>query len=381
LLGFPKTLSDQIRDRLESEYSLSRAQIILHGTHSHSGPVLKDALYDIYPIDEQQIKAIEQYSDKLADQIVALAGEAIASMEPVQLYAQNGVTRFAVNRRNNDASTLHAQSELKGPSDHAVPVIKVIDKQGELMAVVFGYACHPTVLDQYEWSGDYPGFAQIELEKLYPGTTAMFFSGAGADQNPLPRRSVGLAKQYGKELAAAVERVLEEEMRELSPQLTASYSEIDLPMNPPLPEAELYEIIQDSVAYASYQQTWAERMLEKWANHDAFLSSYPYPLQVWQLGDQMLVNMGGEVVVGYTHRIKEIFGQDIIVMAYSNDVMAYIPTEAILEEGGYEGLVSQQVYGLPNTWKPGIQSMIIQEIVELAELANIRKAIINENDE
>lgn len=31
------------------------------------------------------------------------------------------------------------------------------------MAVAFGYACHPTVLDGYKFSGDYPGFAQIAL--------------------------------------------------------------------------------------------------------------------------------------------------------------------------------------------------------------------------
>jgi len=172
LLGFPKGLSDDIRDRLGDAYDLSRAQIILSGTHTHSGPVLEDALYDIYPLDAQDIPVIEQYTGKLADQIVALAGEALSSMEPVQIYAQNGVTRFQVNRRNNDASTLDAQSELKGPSDHAVPVIKVVDQEDRIMAVTFGYACHPTVLDQYEWSGDYPGFSMIELEKLYPGTSA-----------------------------------------------------------------------------------------------------------------------------------------------------------------------------------------------------------------
>jgi len=67
LLGFPKALSDGIRDRLEKEYELSRAQIILSGTHTHSGPVLEDALYDIYPLDAQDIPIIEQYSGKLAD--------------------------------------------------------------------------------------------------------------------------------------------------------------------------------------------------------------------------------------------------------------------------------------------------------------------------
>ena len=281
LLGFPKALSDQIRDQLENQYKLSRARIILSSSHTHCGPVLKDALYDIYPLDQQHISAIEEYSARLADQIVVLVGKALASMEPVKIYAQNGVTRFAVNRRNNDAMTLNTLTELKGPSDHAVPVLKVVDKQGALMAVAFGYACHPTVLDQYQWSGDYPGFAQIELEQLYPGATAMFFMGAGADQNPLPRRSDALAKQYGKELAAAVERVLEEEMLELSPQLSTSYSEIQLPMNPPLSKDELIKISKDTRAYTSYQNTWAKNMLLRMENKETLLSTYPYPLQVW----------------------------------------------------------------------------------------------------
>jgi len=364
VLGFPKELSDRIRDRLEKEYKLSRAQIILSGTHTHSGPVLEDALYDIYPLNDRDIPIIEHYSGNLENQIVALAGEALSSMEPVRIYAQNGVTRFQVNRRNNDASTLHAQSELKGPSDHAVPVIKVVDQQGDLMAVTFGYACHPTVLDQYEWSGDYPGFSMIELEKLYPGTTAMFFSGAGADQNPLPRRSIGLAKQYGKELAAAVERVLEEDMRELLPELSVSYSEIELPLNPPPSIDELREYAERPEAYV---KKWAEKMIAKTEKDESFINSYPYPLQIWFLGDQMLVNMGGEVVVEYTIKLKKIYGQDIFVFAYSNDEVAYIPSVTILEEGGYEGLISQMVYGLPATWKADIESMIIEEIVRLTE--------------
>jgi len=373
LLGFPKGLSDQIRDQLESTYGLPRERIILNSTHTHSGPVLKDALYDIYPLEQQQIDAIEQYSGTLANQLVGLVGQALDDMEPVKIYAQNGVTRFQVNRRNNDAATLHMQSEIKGPGDHAVPVLKVLDRKGELKAVAFGYACHPTVLDQYEWSGDYPGFAQIELEKSYPGTTAMFFMGAGADQNPLPRRSTGLAKQYGKELAAAVERVLEEEMRELSPQLAASYSEIELPLNEAMPEDELIEIIQDSLT-ADYQKRWAGNMLDKHKRGEDFKSSYPYPLQVWQMGGQTLISMGGEVVVVYANKLKEIYGQETFVMAYSNDVMAYIPSVTILEEGGYEGYVSQMVYGLPNTWKPGIEAMILGEVAKLTELAGVPRA-------
>ena len=58
LLGFPKKMSDNIRDRLKEKFELSRAQIILNSSHTHSGPVLQDALFDIYPLDSLQLEKI-----------------------------------------------------------------------------------------------------------------------------------------------------------------------------------------------------------------------------------------------------------------------------------------------------------------------------------
>src|SRR5207248_5583803 len=94
------------------------------------------------------------------------------------------------------------------PADHDVPVLAAHDAKGKLKGVIFGYACHATVLSYQKWCGDYPGFAAMELEKAHPGAVAMFVAGCGADQNPLPRRSVALAQGYGKQLADAVEAVL-----------------------------------------------------------------------------------------------------------------------------------------------------------------------------
>ena len=368
LLEFPKKLSDRIRDRLKERFRLTRSQIILSTSHTHSGPVLSGALYDIYPLDTEELEKINQYSDALADRIVELVGEAVNNMQPARLYAENGVVRFQVNRRNNPAATLTMQTELNGPNDYAVPVIRVMDEQGGLMAIAFGYACHATVLDGYEWSGDYPGFAQIDLEKAYPGTVAMFFQGTGADMNPLPRRTVELAEQYGEELAAAVRRVLNEDMQELAPDLTTAYSEIDLALNDPPTREELTQMISQS---SGYQKQWAVRMLGKLDRGEPFRTSYPYPVQVWKIGDQPLICLGGEVLVDYTISLKRMFGEDIFVMGYANDGMAYIPSVRVLREGGYEGATSQMVYGLPATWKASIESDIIRGVVQLAEEANI----------
>ncbi|WP_338868899.1 neutral/alkaline non-lysosomal ceramidase N-terminal domain-containing protein [Spirosoma sp. SC4-14] len=368
MLGFPKDLSDPIRERLKKQYGLSKAQIILNSSHTHSGPVLGHALQDIYPLDASQQAIIDRYTRWLEDQLVMLVGNALKQLEPVSLAAQNGVTRFQVNRRNNKEGALLEQTELKGPNDYAVPVIKITTATGKLKAIVFGYACHPTVLDLYQWSGDYAGFAQIELEKAHPGTTALFFQGAAGDQNPLPRRTVSLARQYGRELAAAVDRVLEEPMRPLEPHLKTAYSEIELPLSAPPTEAELRKTASETTPYL---KRWATRLLAEQKRGKPFVRSYPYPLQIWQLGNQPILSFGGELVIEYALVCKKRFGPDIFVMGYNNDVMGYIPSATILQEGGYEGASSQMVYGLPSVWASSVPNLIYDEINRLAEEVGI----------
>lgn len=371
LVGIPKAISDVIRNELQRQYGLSKAQIILNSSHTHSGPVMENALSDIYPLDADQKKKVSDYSRQFEKGVVELVGKALKSMDPVQLFAQNGVARFQVNRRNNQEATLNRQTELKGPNDPAVPVIKVVDAKGKLKAIAFGYACHPTVLDLYKWSGDFPGFAQIELEKAHPGTVALFFQGTGADQNPLPRRTIPLAQQYGRELAAAVDRVLQEDMRKLSPEITAVYAEPELALATPDSPEKLEKMAAQQPV--NYQARWAGRILAKMKAGEKLPTSYPFPIQVWKLGEQPIMTFGGETVVHYSNEMKRLFGQDIFVMGYSNDVMSYIPSSVILQEGGYEGGMAHVVYGLPAKWGADTESIIVNAMTQLAEQAGLKK--------
>ena len=371
LLGYPGKMSDNIRNQIAVKYGLTRAQIILSCSHTHTGPVLDGALFDIYPLDEHQKEVIRNYSVNLEKEIVELTGEALGNMSAARIYSQNGITRFQVNRRNNTEATISQATELKGPNDYAVPVLKVTDADNNIIAVAFGYSCHATVLNFYQYSGDYPGFAQLELEKLYPGATAMFFQGAGADQNPLPRRTVPLAKQYGRELAAAVERVLSEEMRELEPVLSTAYSELDLKFASPPTKEELIKIEKEA---KGFEKSWATNQLKILKDKGRLLSSYPYPLQIWKMGDQTIMSFGGELVIEYAIEFKKLYGQDIFIIGYANEDMAYIPSEEILREGGYEGESSMRVYGLPGKWETGIEAAIINEMKRLAAKAGVKEA-------
>jgi neutral ceramidase len=309
---------------------------------------------------------VEEYAATLRTRLVGVVGEALGRLTPARLEWGEGLTTFAVNRRANkeaDVPRLRDAGLLRGPVDHAVPVLSVRDPQGKLTAVVFGYACHATVLSDYQWTGDYPGFAQIALEKAHPGATALFWAGCGADQNPLPRRTVARAEEYGRRLADAVTDVLHAPMKPVSGGLTASYREIDLPFAD-LPTRE--QILKDAESTNKYVAARAKLLLQQLEQGGSLRGTYPYPVQAWQLGDgPTLVALGGEVVVDYALRLKKELGPGgLWVAGYCNDVMAYIPSLRVLKEGGYEGGGAMVYYGLPTVWGPRVEELIVAEVRE-----------------
>jgi hypothetical protein len=162
--------------------------------------------------------------------------------------------------------------------------------------------------------------------------------------------------------------VLQEKMPRVASTLVTAYREVDVPLAP-LPGKADYERMAHDLT--GYQKRWAERMQQKVARGESLPTSYPYPLQVWKLGNQNIFCLGGELVVGYAIELKKVFGLNSFVFGYSNDVMAYIPTTTILREGGYEGQSSQMVYGLPTTWSADIESVILYETIRLAREAGI----------
>jgi len=368
--GVPKSMSDRVFKQLLTKLKLERHQVMLTFSHNHCGPRLGDDLVDYYPVEEAQVKLIDEYTSKMVVDCVEMVERSLANLAPAQLQQGTGKTTFAVNRRENPeaklAEILASGSPLKGPVDHAVPVMTVTRPDGKLEAVLFGYACHPTTLSFLTWCGDYPGFAQLEIEKLHPGTTAMFVNTCGGDQNPLPRRSVELCQRYGHMLAVAVEDVVQQELAPITPRLRTAFEYIDLPY---LKTVEREELVAWGNDRNAIRKRWAARMLNKLLDGETFSKSYPYPMHAWQLGDEMLVvGMGAETVVDYALRFKKEFGPGTWVCGYADDMIAYIPSRRVWEEGGYEGGSNLYEYGRPALrWAGNIEELIVQSAHRLVK--------------
>lgn len=359
--GVPKGMSDRVFARLKQEHGIERTQVMFTFSHNHCGPRLGNDLVDYYPVEAGQVALVKEYTTEMVGRCVAMVGQALARLEPAVLGLGQGKATFAVNRRNNPEAQvpalLAAGKPLKGPVDHAVPVLTVTRPDGKLAAVLFGYACHPTTLSFLTWCGDYPGFAQLALERSHPGTVAMFVNTCGGDQNPLPRRSVELCRSYGNRLAAAVEKVLDRPLKPVSPGLSTAFEYTSLPYLEVVSREKLLGLLQDGNAIRA---RWAARMLKRLNQDGTFAKTYPYPVHAWRLGSEMLmIGMGAESVVDYALRFKREFGPGTWVCGYADDMIAYIPSRRVWEEGGYEGGSYLYEYGRPAfRWSGDIEDQI-----------------------
>ena len=364
LVGITRELTLSVRNEINRRWHIPAENIRLAVSHTHSGPAVEGNLTTMYALDEEQMRRVHAYRQELEANILKAVSTALDQREPVVLSWGLGKADFAVNRRNNkepDVPRLRQEGALRGPTDPDVPVLAVYKLNRQLLAVAFGYACHATVLDGYLWSSDYPGAAQAALEAAHPGATALFWAGCGADQNPLPRRKVAYVEQYGKALAASVEAVLATSLPELAPDFAATGGDIDLPFAG-LPGREQI----DNDAHSSNRFTAARaKMLQEQIRRDGALRpSYPYPITSWRLGKTLTwVGLGGEVVVDFALRLKkELKPGPVWVTAYCNDVMAYIPSRRVLDEGGYEGGGAMVYYGLPAFWSPKVEDVIVEAV-------------------
>ena len=365
LLGFPRKTADRIAAEAGKKYGLGRESILLNSSHTHSGPVLRDSLAGAYALEKDQIKAIDAYTGKLEDQIVGLIGSALGNLAPARISYGVGEAPFAMNRRKITPDGVVNSPNPGGVVDRSVPVLKVESVEGKVRGVLFGYACHNTTLtgEFQQWSGDYAGFAQQEIESTHPGVTALFLMGCGADINPYPRSKLELATQHGKELGSAVGTVLQSKMSPVKGGISAAFDIVSLPFAPP-PTKEMFTA---SLSHPNvFHQRHARRMLDRLEKDGRLISEYPYPIQVLRIGnDFTMIALAGEIVTDYALRLKREVKGRVWVAGYSNDVFAYVPSARMFPEGGYEVVESMIYYDQPGPFMPVIEEKIMEKTMSL----------------
>ena len=158
-------------------------------------------------------------------------------------------------------------------------------------------------------------------------------------------------------LAKAVEQTVAKPMRQIAPRLQTRFEFITLDFDRQPTLDELKQLAKRT----NYQGRWAKRLAKQLEEGKPLGKNCRYPVQAWKLGDELLViGMGGEAVVDFSLRFKEEFGPNTWVCGYANDLVAYIPSRRVWEEGGYEGGPHLDEYGHPALrWAGDVEERIV----------------------
>lgn len=354
------TVVEPICEKITAKTGLKREEIVISLSHTHSGP---EVTLTPTGIQAAVSNAIVEYTGVFQQKLALAAIEAVEKLAPGKLSYGSGVAHFTMNRREFTTNGVILGVNPRGFVDRAVPVLRIDSPDGELRAVLFGYACHGTTLpsDSLTVSPEYPGYAREEIKKRFPKAESLFLAGLGGSANPYPRTGLDLAKQHGAALADEVCRVLATKLRPLHGPLTCAMDQAQLPLQQPSKE-QLQQIVKDR--RRSYARGSAQEYLALYEKNTPLPRTHSAPVAVWQFGPELtLVALSGEVVGEYVPLIERAIGPlNLWPAAYCNAVSGYIPTAQTLEEGGYE---CRGLYEGTGWYSPDTEKVLIDKITEL----------------
>jgi hypothetical protein len=358
LLALSREFVTRLRSIIQAEFDIPEDAILLACTHTHSGP----ATIFLWECGEVET----EYLQWLETRLVELARAAVAGHRQVKASAGKGyLPDISENRRVEG-----------GPIDPEVNVLCLEKLDGEKLAVLFNFACHPTCLQHPNRlvSGDYPGYAMRLVEEA-TGGIPMFFNAASGNIRPVQRNSVEALQATGARLAGVVLEVLQQ----LSPveplELSFARQEFAAPFLKIPTQAELERVgfhRDRPLFYAPQRSALMDekqaRVIEGWrASHLAVLrlgnlpESMPLEVQVIRLGNVALVGVPGELFVELGLEIKHRSGlEHVLLSCYTNDDVGYIPARHSYAHGGYEVEESYILHNLPSVLSPQVGERLVE---------------------
>ena len=178
------TFAPEYLERLRIATQSDVQNILVAATHTHSGPPL-------IPGDDGQEP--RQWESEAVSKIAAAVHQAATELVPAQIGVGYDVAYIGGNRLRKNLDGSVTWFERNGtriptaPVDPTVAVLRVDDMNGQPIAILVNYACHPVTFgpDQRLYSADFPGVMVRVVEKEMGGKgIAFYLQGGAGDINP-----------------------------------------------------------------------------------------------------------------------------------------------------------------------------------------------------
>ncbi|MFC1717663.1 hypothetical protein ACFL6S_28640 [Candidatus Poribacteria bacterium] len=369
LLFFSRDEADRYKGAIGRRIDLKPSQIFLNTSHSHVGPKVGTWLYDP-PSDPFYLQVLE-YA------IVGAACQARDAAVEVTVWA--GATRsvLPMSRRVmlEDGKVDRAlRPNPDGAVCDALPICLLRESGGKPVCLLFSVSCHPSTISGFEISAEYPGAAMERIDAHLGEQCSLFLQGTGGDAKPRvisdgERWRTGTWDDVAEAGAIVADEVIQalDRLVEIEPDICTHAVETEWPMEPHIGR-DGYEALLSNPETDRTTRVWAEEKLS------CLNSGYPLPTTVpvtihgVQIGRGLrMIGIEGEAVGELGLLILDFYdGGTTFPLGYTDGAQLYLPTDAMLDEGGYE-VVSYYEYRQPARLAGGIEVILTDALHQLRD--------------
>ena len=329
-LDLGRPLNDSACERIRERARAADVDYVFFtASHTHHAPVLEmpDAPY-MPGIEKGVAESIEEAASKL---------------QPARLGVGRVEVDIAHNRRvitpEGRCAMLWRNQEKKptSPVDKEATIIRVTTLDGEPIATLVHFACHPVVMgpSNLKYSADYVG-EMTRLVKEKTGAECLFLQGGCGninpylDKTPIRKGGVDAMKSVGKEFAGAVLGPLPRIETTADDVPAVEFSEKNVPIGTRWD-------LQNPTNAAYFKEQYGP-LFDLYA--PKLTPGLAVPVSVLVLNGQLaLLGMPGEIFVQYQLALKQnSLVKNTLLCGYTNGFYLYFPTIPDAAAGGYGGL-------------------------------------------
>lgn len=368
VIGISPTMGVRARQLVSERTGIPVANIVVAGTHTHTGPLYFNAFREVYhrqAIAREGHDPLEKvdYCAKMAEGIAQAAADAQAALRPVALRAgtaqepnlsfnrryhmKDGSVRFNPGRKNPDIV------RAAGPIDPEVGLLMLRDAEDQKpLASLTVFALHLDTTGGMLFSADFPYYLSESLRKRYGDAfVSLFGIGTCGDINHIDVTGEKhlKAESIGTQLAETVKAALDDLPPVEHPRLAMAREIVPAPVQKFTAEEVAWgkETMEKAIGGAKTPfLDWvkARKICDLQTRPKDIL---PLEIQAVRLGDDVaLVTMPGEIFVELGLAIKQGSPfRTTLVIELANDYSGYTPTQEGFAQGGYEAVNSRVAPG------------------------------------
>lgn len=338
LVGVTRDITRDARRLVQAGCAIPEENVIVCGTHTHSGPTT----VDLIGWGEKHLEYLSGLPERIAGAAMQAAGRTTsARME----YGEAPVEGISFNREY-----------AGGPTDPLLKVLRFVapGARGDLLGFLANYSCHPVVMcaETTLISGDFVGLATNSLAAKL-GAAGLFLQGSCGDQNSIYRfqpqdEALVSLRLLADRFADRIEVALSGAEPVVVDSVSVARRELVVPQSVPDRVQILRNLLlaEDVLKHDSLPDDIRRRFTLEKATHQALWERFDrFPLdgrltelQAVRLGEVTLVTHPAELFFEYHRRATErLSPRKTLVVGYANDYIGYVTLPDRLD-------VSRRVY-------------------------------------